>query len=41
VRVHASSIEELMELARTRITRSLTTDECRTYLHVEKCPATP
>ena len=41
VRVHSSSIEELMRLARTRITRALTDAECLTYLGVEECPPTP
>jgi DNA-binding SARP family transcriptional activator len=29
---------ELIELARTAAGRSLTPDECRTWLHVERCP---
>ena len=37
-RVHVLPIEELIALARSRVTRSLTTEECRTYLHVEQCP---
>jgi WD40 repeat protein len=32
-------IDELRELARERVTRSLTDAECRQYLHVGKCPA--
>jgi AAA-like domain/WD domain, G-beta repeat len=34
-------IEALMALARTRVTRSLTPEECQRYLHVEQCPPTP
>jgi WD40 repeat protein len=41
VRIHALRIEELVALARSRLTRSLTTDECRQYLHVDTCPAAP
>jgi WD40 repeat protein/DNA-binding SARP family transcriptional activator len=37
-RVHVLPIEELIALARSRVTRSLTREECRTYLHVEQCP---
>jgi WD40 repeat protein len=32
-------IDELRKLARDRVTRTLTDEECRQYLHVEKCPA--
>jgi WD40 repeat protein len=38
VRVYVLPIEELVALARTRVTRTLTTDECQKYLHLEKCP---
>lgn len=37
--VHLLDVNELVDLARTRITRSLTVDECRQYLHVGRCPA--
>lgn len=30
-------IEDLYSLARTRVTRTLTTEECREYLHVNEC----
>lgn len=36
--VHLLDVDELVELARSRVTRSLTQDECRQYLHVERCP---
>jgi WD40 repeat protein/DNA-binding SARP family transcriptional activator len=39
VRVYALKLEELVSLARKRLTRSLTDDECRRYLHVDACPA--
>jgi len=38
VRVYALRLEDLVAQARSRVTRSLTTDECRKYLHVETCP---
>jgi len=37
--VHLLDVDELVELARSRVTRSLTVEECRQYLHVERCPA--
>ena len=37
-RVYALRLEDLVALARSRVTRALTTDECRKYLHVETCP---
>jgi len=40
-RVYTLQMEDLVKLARSRVTRSLTTEECRKYLHVETCPATP
>jgi WD40 repeat protein len=43
VRVYALSpnIEALIALAQTRVTRSLTAEECQKFLHVEQCPPTP
>ncbi|MGH8070026.1 MAG: tetratricopeptide repeat protein [Candidatus Entotheonellia bacterium] len=39
VRVYALNIEDLMALARTRMTRPLTSQECQTYLHeAQRCP---
>jgi WD40 repeat protein len=38
VRLFAADQEELTNLASTRVTRSLTMEECQTYLHVEECP---
>jgi WD40 repeat protein len=41
VRMYLLKLEDIVALARTRITRSLTTEECRKYLHMETCPAEP
>ena len=38
VTVWLLGISDLVELARGRVTRSLTEEECRRYLHVERCP---
>jgi WD40 repeat protein len=38
VRVYTLDLEELVELARDRVTRGLTTEECQRYLHVDSCP---
>ncbi|HSF80558.1 MAG TPA: BTAD domain-containing putative transcriptional regulator [Anaerolineales bacterium] len=38
VRVYVLDIQELVELARSRVTRDLTRQECQQYLHVEACP---
>jgi WD40 repeat protein/DNA-binding SARP family transcriptional activator len=40
-RVYALRLEDLMDLAKSRVTRKLTTEECRTYLHMEQCPIEP
>ncbi|KPK92042.1 MAG: hypothetical protein AMJ88_11890 [Anaerolineae bacterium SM23_ 63] len=39
VRVYVLPIDELVALAKARVTRSLTIDECKVYLHMEECPA--
>jgi len=41
VYVFVLPIEDLMELAKSRLTRSLTIDECQQYLHLETCPNKP
>jgi WD40 repeat protein len=41
VRSFVVSTERLVELARSRLSRSLTTEECQKYLHVEECPVKP
>jgi WD40 repeat protein len=38
VRVYALDLDDLVAMAQSRLTRSLTTAECRQYLHVEECP---
>jgi len=38
VRIYLLAIEELMALARSRLTRSFTHAECQQYLHLEQCP---
>lgn len=38
VRVYLLRLSELMDLARDRLTRGFTADECRQYLHLERCP---
>jgi WD40 repeat protein/class 3 adenylate cyclase len=39
VSLHLLPIGEFRELARERVTRPLTDEECQRYLHVGKCPA--
>jgi WD40 repeat protein len=39
VRFYLVHIQDLVALARTRITRTLTEAECRQYLHLSVCPA--
>jgi WD40 repeat protein len=39
VALHLLPIDELRKLARERVTRTLTNEECRQYLHVGECPA--
>ena len=38
-RVWALDIDDLLEIARSEVTRALTEEECRQYLHVEACPS--
>ena len=40
-RIYLLKTDELVKLARSRLTRSLTTEECQKYLHVEECPVSP
>lgn len=40
-RVYLLKIEDLVALAKRRITRSLAPEECQQYLHVPACPAEP
>lgn len=39
VRLYTLRVEDLVALARQRVTRSLTPVECRLYLHLAECPA--
>jgi len=41
VRIYTLNIEELIALAKLRLTRSLTQEECQKYLHAEACPIGP
>ena len=38
VQVITLDLQELIDLAHSRVTRALTTEECQTYLHMEACP---
>jgi WD40 repeat protein len=40
-RIYLVKIEELVALAKQRVTRSLTTEECQQYRHVTTCPVEP
>jgi WD40 repeat protein len=40
-RVYVLPIEELVAIAKSRVTRSLTREECQQFLHTEECPPTP
>ena len=37
--VDAITLADVIEIARARLTRGFTDEECRTYLHVPACPA--
>ena len=41
VQVYAIDIRELLNLARSRVTRDLTPEECNRYFQTEKCPPLP
>jgi WD40 repeat protein/DNA-binding SARP family transcriptional activator len=38
VRIWAMDIDDLLRIARENVTRSLTEEECRQYLHLQACP---
>ena len=38
VRVWALDLDDLIAIATERVTRNFTDDECRQYLHLERCP---
>jgi serine/threonine protein kinase/DNA-binding SARP family transcriptional activator/WD40 repeat protein len=39
VQVLTLDVDELLRIARRRLTRGFTQEECRTYLHVDTCPS--
>ena len=41
IRVLALDLNDLIAIAKSRVTRALTNDECRKYLHVDQCPEKP
>jgi WD40 repeat protein len=41
VRTYLLHLEDIVALAKTRLMRSLTTEECQMYLHMEECPSQP
>jgi WD40 repeat protein len=41
VRLFALDLNELIRLAHSRVTRALTMQECRQYMHLESCPTNP
>ncbi len=40
-RIYALSLDDIISIAKSRVTRALTNDECQKYLHVDKCPGKP
>jgi WD40 repeat protein len=38
VRTYTLSLDQLVTLAQERLTRGLTDEECRKFLHVDACP---
>jgi WD40 repeat protein len=41
IRVWALDLDNLVQIARSRLTRELTTEECQQYLHLDGCPGKP
>lgn len=41
IRIYLLNLRDLIDLAQSRVTRRLTEEECRIYLHVPACPASP
>jgi WD40 repeat protein len=41
VRIWALDVDDLLEIANENVTRSLTDEECRRYLHIEACSVAP
>ncbi len=40
-RIYLLRIQDLIALAKSRLTRTWTVEECKTYLHADSCPAEP
>jgi hypothetical protein len=40
-RIYLLNIEDLITLAKSRLTRQLTPEECQQFLHMEQCPPEP
>jgi WD40 repeat protein len=40
-RVYLLDVDELIDLAKSRLTRSLTIEECQKHLHMDQCPSEP
>jgi len=38
VRIYTLRLNDLVDLARSRVTRTLSEEECRTFLHMDSCP---
>jgi WD40 repeat protein/transcriptional regulator with XRE-family HTH domain len=41
VRMYLINLDDVVALAKSRVTRSLTTKECQQYLHMDACPGEP
>ena len=41
VRIYALDLDDLIAIAKSRVTRTLTADECQEYLHEQTCPPGP
>lgn len=41
VHIYALSLEDLINIARSRLTRTWTLEECQKYLHTASCPSQP
>jgi WD40 repeat protein len=41
IQVYLTRLDDIVALARSRVTRTLTQEECVQYLRLEQCPALP
>jgi WD40 repeat protein/DNA-binding SARP family transcriptional activator len=41
IHIYELNIDKLIDIAKSRLTRTLTTEECQKYLHMATCPSTP